>query len=76
MTAHTWITAGLAYWGRIRQISAQAGTTIEESKGLLTRTFTLRGTNEQVLKAYNAIDAMRAEIGGADTGRSGHVRQV
>lgn len=49
------VEAGLALWGQIRAIAAMSGCSLEESNGLLRRSFVVRGTLEQMTVALKAL---------------------
>ena len=57
--SRAWITAGFPFWGHLREMSARLGTRLEESKGLLRRTFTFHGTDEQIKQAYAEFEMLK-----------------
>lgn len=59
--SRAWITVPFPYWGYMRQLSAELGTRLDESKGLIRRTFTFHGNNDQVRAAHAEFQRLRAD---------------
>lgn len=47
--------AGILLWGRIRSVAIRSGCKLEESRGLLRRSFRITGTDEQLLRCGRLI---------------------
>ena len=58
--AHAWITVPFSYWSHMRQLAAELGMRLDESKGIIRRTFTFHGTDAQVRSAYAEFERLKA----------------
>jgi hypothetical protein len=50
------VSAGVIHWGGIREMASRLGLHVEESRGILTRHFTLRGDEDALRVAKAHID--------------------